>query len=142
MFHYAAIALAACLCALPAGAAGADTLFERLGGQAGVTAIASELMDRSSQDPATRRSFHKVDLKRVKFKLAEQLCEISGGPCKYSGDTMKQVHGGLRITDAEFYALVAQLRAVLDARGIAQPDKNALLALLAPMHRDVVERQP
>ncbi|WP_374355759.1 group 1 truncated hemoglobin [Chitinimonas sp.] len=121
---------------LPAVAA---TLFERLGGEPGLAQISDALIERSASDPATNRSFDRVDLARVKRQLASQLCEISDGPCRYQGDTMRQVHGGLGISEAEFFGMVQHLRAILDQRGVAQADKNALLARLAPMKRDVVD---
>jgi len=120
----------------------ADTLYDRLGGEQGVYGIASDLLDKSASDPVTRRSLEKVNMKRLKQLIGEQFCQLTGGPCRYSGDTMKQSHAGLGITETEFYGLVGHLRAVLDARGIAQADKNALLAILAPMKRDVVDSKP
>ncbi|QDQ27096.1 group 1 truncated hemoglobin [Chitinimonas arctica] len=117
----------------------ADSLYQRLGGDAGVAAITADLLAASTRDPATRGSFVKVDLRRLQRMLAEHLCHLSGGPCQYTGDTMKQVHGGLGISEAAFYAMVENLRNVLDAHQVAQADKNALLAILAPMKRDIVE---
>jgi len=138
---YLARFLLPALLLLTCSQAHAGTLYERLGGDAGLTDIANELIDQSAQDPDTRRSFHKVDIVRLKRLLREQLCELTGGPCHYTGDTMQHVHGGLGITEGEFYGMVDHLRAILDARGIAQADKNALLALLAPMKRDIVEER-
>ncbi len=117
------------------------TLYDRLGGEATLRRISNQLIDSVSQHDDTRRSFHKVDLKRVKDKLYEQLCQLSGGPCTYTGDPMKPVHQGLKITEREFYAMVQQLRDILDAEAVASADKNALLALLAPMKPDVVMPQ-
>lgn len=119
--------------------ASSETLYDRLGGKDGVTAIADQLIDRSASDPVTQRSFDKVNIPRLKRLLAEQLCQLSHGPCHYSGDDMRQVHAGLGITEAEFYGMVEHLRDILNERGVAQADKNALLTLLAPMKRDVVD---
>lgn len=117
-----------------------ESLFARLGGQPAIEQITSDLIDRSAADPVTGRTFQgKVNIKRLKKLLAEQFCEITGGDCHYSGDSMKQVHAGLGISEAEFYGMVEHLREVLDARGVAIADKNALLAKLAPMQRDIVE---
>lgn len=117
-----------------------ETLFTRLGGQPAMEQITSDLIDRSAADPITGRTFNnKVNIKRLKKLLAEQFCEITGGDCHYSGDSMKQVHAGLGISETEFYGMVEHLREVLDARGVAIADKNALLAKLAPMQRDIVE---
>ncbi len=112
-------------------------LYQRLGGEAGVAAWVSEVIDLSSTDVRTRRSFDKVDLKRLKSKIAEHVCSLTGGGCKYSGDTMKDSHAGMKITEAEFSAMVELLREVLDRR-VGEREKNELLKILAPMKRDIV----
>jgi hemoglobin len=131
---------ASSLLLLVALAAGAHApLYDRLGGQAGVTAIADTLIDRVSADPTLGRSFKDSKLERIKRLLAEQICDLSGGPCHYSGDSMKEVHAGQHISEAEFYGMVADLRDVLKERHVSQGAANELLRLLAPMKRDVVE---
>ncbi len=136
---YRSAALTALLL-LAGAAAGAQTLlYDRLGGAAGVAAIADTLIDRVSADPLLGRSFKDSKLERIKQLLAEQLCDLSGGPCRYTGDTMKEVHAGHHISEAEFYGMVAELRAVLKERRVNQGAANELLRRLAPMKRDVVE---
>jgi hemoglobin len=121
-----------------ARAGDSDTLFVHLGAAAGVEAIAGELIDRVAGDPVLGRSFKDSNLKRIKLHLTEQLCELSGGPCHYGGDPMREVHAGHAITEAEFYGMVEALRGILKARGVALADRNRLLELLAPLKRDVV----
>lgn len=125
--------------AMSAAAASGARLYDRLGGAQGVAAIADTLIDRVAADPKLGRSFHDSNLNRIKRLLAEQICELSGGPCRYSGDSMKEVHAGHHISEAEFYGMVADLRAVLKERQVSQGATNQLLRLLAPMKRDVVE---
>ena len=115
------------------------SLYDRLGGTAGVAAIADSLIDRVSADPMLGRSFKDSKLDRIKKLLAEQICDLSGGPCRYSGDPMKEVHAGHHISEAEFYGMVADLRQVLKERHVSQRSTNELLHLLAPMKRDIVE---
>jgi hemoglobin len=114
-------------------------LYDRLGGAPGVAAIADTLIDRVSADPKLGRSFKDSKLERIKKLLAEQICDLSGGPCRYSGDSMKEVHAGHHISEAEFFGMVADLRAVLKERHVSQGAANELLRLLAPIKRDVVE---
>lgn len=114
-------------------------LYDRLGGAPGIAAIADTLIDRVSADPLLGRSFKDSKLERIKQLLAEQLCDLSGGPCRYTGDSMKEVHAGHHISEAEFYGMVAELRAVLKERRVNQGAANELLRRLAPMKRDVVE---
>ena len=52
--------------------------------------------------------------------------------------TIREVHAGHNISESEFYGLVDVLTDVMKARGVALGDRNRLLALLAPMKRDVV----
>ena len=70
--------------------------------------------------------------------LSDQLCQLSGGPCVYKGPDMKTAHADRDTTRAQFNALVEVLQVSMDARGIPFTRQNQLLALLAPMHRDVV----
>src|SRR6202451_2804786 len=121
-------------------AAGAEArLYDRLGGEIGVAAIADTLIDRVTADPRLGRSFKDSNVGRIKRLLAEQICDLSGGPCRYSGDSMREVHAGHHISEAEFFGMVADLRAVLKERHVSQGAANELLRLLAPMKRDVVE---
>lgn len=133
------LALALAVMATTAATAAHTTLYDRLGGERGVAAIANTLIDRVSADPVLGRSFKDTKLDRIKRLLAEQICDLSGGPCKYSGDSMKEVHAGHHISQAEFYGMVEQLRDILRERHVALGARNELLRLLAPMKPAVVE---
>jgi hemoglobin len=137
----AALFLLTCFALAPPASA-TPTLYSRLGGDAGVHAIADELIDRVAADPVHGVSFRDTNLKRIKRLLAEQLCELSGGPCRYSGSPMKESHAGLHITQADFYDMVGTLRTILHERHVATGAGNELLRLLAPMKRDVVDTLP
>ena len=122
-----------------AGAAPESSLYQRLGGATTVASIVDETLTAVATDPRTRRTFEKVDMKRLQAKIAEHICALADGGCKYTGDTMKQSHAGLDITDAEFYLMVKELRNALD-RHVGEREKNELLKILAPMKRDIVTR--
>jgi hemoglobin len=124
------------------GACAADaseSLYARLGGASGVATIADTLIDRVVADPVTGPSFQGSKLDRIKQLLAEQICDLSGGPCRYSGDPMREVHAGHHISEAQFYRMVDALRDILREQHVDQRSTNQLLRLLAPMKRDVVE---
>lgn len=118
----------------------ADTLYERLGGEKGVAQFVEQTIDLTASDPVTKRSFEKVDLKKLKLKIAEHICALTDGPCKYAGDPMKIVHQGLDITEAEFFAMVEILRGTLNRSRVSESAKNELLRILAPMKRDIVSK--
>jgi hemoglobin len=116
-----------------------DSLYLRLGGEAGVAAIADTLIDRVVANPVTGPNFKDAKIGRIKKLLAEQICELSAGPCHYSGDPMKEVHAGHQISESMFYIMVDTLRGIMQERHIDERSRNQLLRLLAPMKRDIVE---
>ena len=135
--------LSLCLCLLIGSTASArQTLYERLGGEPGIHAISESLIDRVAADPVHGASFKETNLKRVKRVLAEQLCELSQGPCRYSGSPMKESHAGLGVTQADLYFMVQTLRDILHERHVPAGAGNELLRLLAPLKRDVVDTLP
>jgi hemoglobin len=131
--------LLGCVAARDGDARAAESLYARMGGEPVVQAVVSDTLDRVTADPRLERSFDGVNMRRLKRLLAEQICELSGGGCHYSGDPMREVHAGLHISEAEFYGLVQILRDSLRRHQVHLRERNELLALLAPMKRDVVE---
>ena len=114
------------------------TLWDRMGGNPVVTKVVSETIDRSASDPRTSRSFKDVKLQHVKDMIVEQICSLTGGGCKYTGDPMDKVHGGLKNTEGEMDLLVQFLRDALAHNGVKDTEKNELLRILAPMKHDIV----
>lgn len=114
------------------------SLYEAFGKQDGIRKLTDEFVQRISTDTRVASTFKDSNLKRVREKIAEQLCQVTGGPCVYSGDSMKEVHRGLGIKMADFNAVVEILQDVMDQQNIRFQDQNKLLALLAPMHRDML----
>jgi hemoglobin len=114
------------------------TLYSRLGGEKVVHQIVNETIDRAATDPRTKRSFQDVKLQRVKDHIHDQICNLSGGGCPYTGDPMDKVHKGLKNTESEMNLVVQFLRDACDRAGVHPAEKNELLRLLAPMKRDIV----
>lgn len=136
----ATLAAALAGCAAPVSAP--PSLYERLGGEARLTAVVSKLVERAAADPRMQRSFDGVKLATLKKSLVQQICSLAGGGCVYEGETMRNAHRDLRIAASEFDALVGLLRDELDRAGVDGGAKNELLRLLAPMKRDIVAAAP
>ena len=133
-----AVMLAAGLAACAAPSAAPSTLYDRLGGAARVTSVVSRTVERAAHDPRTRRSFEGVKLAALSDSIAQHICSLADGGCRYEGETMKNSHRDLKIVASEFDALVTLLREELDRAGVDAGAKNDLLRLLAPMKRDIV----
>lgn len=117
-----------------------DWLYQQLGAAAGVEKLADGLLHEIEHDPQIVHHFKDTDIPRFRKLLIEQLCELSGGPCKYTGATMQESHTGFQITQADFDNLVNHLIKVMAAQQVSVAAQNRLLAKLAPMYKDVVYR--
>lgn len=116
-------------------------VFEDFGGRPGLDALMDEFMTVLLDDPRMRPFFEKADQARVKRQLSEQFCAILGGGCVYSGRDMVEAHAGIAIDRADFNALVEDLQIAMNRRGIPFRAQNRLLAVLAPMHREVINNR-
>lgn len=117
-----------------------DSLFQALGGQEGVTRIAETTIDLSVADPRINATFADINHRRLKRLLADQFCQLSGGPCVYEGRDMKESHEKHGYTNRDFNILVEHLQTAMSREGIPFQVQNQLLAILAPMQRDVVTK--
>lgn len=117
---------------------GDDSLYRAFGAQPGLVRLMDDFMVRLLADARMNPFFKEVDHQHVKDQLVAQLCEVSGGPCKFRGPDMKKAHSGMDITKADFNALVEVLQLSMDAQGIAFSVQNRMLARLAPMHREII----
>ena len=115
-----------------------DTLYRALGGQPGLVRLMDDFGQRLLADARMKPFFKDVNMPELKDKLAVQVCEIAGGPCRRKGPDMKKAHDGFDITKADFNALVEVLQVSMDAQGMAFSTQTRLLARLAPMHRQIV----
>jgi hemoglobin len=122
------------------------SLYDRLGGKKAITAVVDEFVGRVAADKRINGFFADTaaDSKRLaafKNKLVDQICEASGGPCKYKGKDMKSAHMGMGISGGDFNALVEDLVGALDKFNVPQREKDQLLGALAPMKTDIVEKK-
>lgn len=116
------------------------SLYERLGGKEAITAVVDDFVGRVAADKRINGFFAKANISRLKTQLVNQICEASGGPCKYTGPDMKAVHKGMGITGEAFDALVGDLVATLDKFKVPAKEKGELLSVLGPMKKDIVEK--
>jgi hemoglobin len=118
-----------------------DSLYQALGERAGIQRIVEGMLLNVAKDPRIVEHFRKVDIERLRDKLVEHLCVDSGGPCRYTGDSMAEAHKGQNLTRSDFNALVENLIAAMDAEKIPVPTQNRLIARLAPMRGEVIEKK-
>ena len=129
---------------------GKKSLYDRLGGEPAITAVCDDFIDRAAKNPKV--NFFRKDVpgypewKPSPAELATfrkhliQFVEVAaGGPQKYEGRSMKEVHKGQKITSAQFDAAAADLAASLDKFKVPAAEKNELLTAVAGTKKDIVE---
>jgi len=122
-----------------------DALYKSLGGKKAITAVVDLFVGNVAADTKIN-SFFAADVKdpkklaHFKMELVNQICEAAGGPCKYTGKSMKDAHAGMGVSGADFDALVGDLVQALDKDGVKPADKMALLGVLGPMKSDIVTK--
>jgi hemoglobin len=118
------------------------SLYARIGGDAAMIAIIDEVTRLIEADDRINFTFADANLNEFKKLLFEQLCELAGGPCVYTGRTMYESHKHLDINNAHFNALAEDLYLALDSVGIPYKVQNEFMEMLAPMQRDMVFKGP
>lgn len=116
------------------------TLYDDLGGKDGLTKIVSGAVDAYISDPRLSAQFDNINPDWLKNWIYLQFCQLTHGPCKYPGRDMATEHKTLGITTAQFDAVVEDLQDSMDKVGVPFRTQNRLLALLAPMKKQIVTR--
>ncbi|MGA7837162.1 MAG: group 1 truncated hemoglobin [Ignavibacteriaceae bacterium] len=113
-------------------------LFDRLGGNRGISNIVDDVVDAHMINPAIKERFiHFRDqperLKLIKQHIIEFFTAGSGGPANYSGKDMVTTHKGMNINSAEFISVVDDIMFVLNKHKIDEESKKDVLTILWSM---------
>ena len=120
------------------------SLYQRLGGYDAIAAVVDDFVGRLITDKQFERFFvgHSNDSKkRIRQHIVDQFCAGAGGPCLYTGRTMKDSHAGLGITEAEWDASAKHLVATLDKFKVPEAEQKELLAFVTGLKADIVEKK-
>ena len=113
-------------------------LYQRLGGKGAITAVVDDFIGNVAGDGRINQRFQGANIPRLKGMLVDQICQATGGPCKYAGRSMLDTHRGMNITDGEFGALVEDLVKTLDKFKVPTQEKGELLTALGGMKGQIV----
>lgn len=116
------------------------SLYERLGGKPAIQAVVDDFIGNVAADNRINSFFANTNIPRLNTMLVNQICQATGGPCKYEGRSMKAAHAGMGVSDAHFNALVEDLVKSLNKFNVPEKEKNELLTALASMKGDIVSR--
>jgi hemoglobin len=118
------------------------SLYDRLGGVDAIKAVVKDFVEENvAKDTRINARFANADIPKLEQNLTDQICAATGGPCTYSGKSMKESHTGMGINEAEFNALVEDLKKSLAKFNVPQAEQDELIGALAGMHDDIVEKK-
>lgn len=120
------------------------SLYDRLGGLYPISAVVDDFIDRVYVND-TLNANHRIaearsELRKpgLKVHVANMVCMATGGPCKYTGQSMKDSHARFQITPEEWDALLVDFRASLDKFKVPGPEQNELVAIVESTKADIV----
>ena len=118
----------------------ADTLYQELGKAECITKFVTKAVELYHSDERLAFLFEDVNDEYLIEQLEDHMCNLSGGPCNYEGLDMVSAHSGLEITKAEFDIFVEIFIDALEYAEIPHSTRYKLLALLAPMRKDIIHQ--
>lgn len=136
-----------------------QTLYDRLGGEAGIRTIVDDFIKRAMEDPrvnwtregVVQKSWFKrdksvqwnptqEDIARMKEHFVQFISLASGGPVQYKGEPIRSTHADLQITKPEFDAAMGDLKATLDKLSIDSEVQKELMSIFESTRPEIVPK--
>ena len=120
------------------------SLYERLGGVYRIATVVDDFIERLlvndtlNANPAINEARRRVPRAGLKFHVTTLVCEVTSGPCKYTGRAMTDSHQQLNITPAEWDAMVADFKATLAKFKVPQREQQELITIVGSTKNDIV----
>lgn len=120
-----------------------ETLYKRLGGYDAIAAVTDEFVIKLVTNEDMQKFFKGASddsKKKIRQHIVDYFCEKTGGPCYYTGRTMKDSHKGLMITEKEWNVAAGLLVETLDKFKVPHAEKDEFLAIVVQAKSDIVEK--
>jgi hemoglobin len=121
-------------------------LYDRLGGVYSIATVVDDFIERLlvndtlNANPAIKEARNRVPKAGLKFHVTALVCEVTGGPCKYSGRSMQEAHARLNINEAQWQAMVADFRRTLDKFKVPAKEQEELITIVGSTKKDIVKQ--
>ncbi|SMF24690.1 group I truncated hemoglobin [Pseudogulbenkiania subflava] len=123
------------------------SLYDRLGGLKGITVVVDDFIDRLvrnrtlNKNPAISAGRKSSPAPYLKFQVSQLVCEVSGGPCKYTGKTMKESHAHLNISEQEWDVMAMEFKRTLNKFKVPEAEQKELFDIVGKTKGDIVARK-
>ena len=118
------------------------SLFERLGGSSGITALVEDIVAMHMENPVIRARFRPY-LETEKLAVTKKhLCAFleagSGGPAVYAGRSMVDAHRGMNVSETEYMAALDDILAALRKHAVDEETQKDVLAIAYSLKGDIL----
>jgi hemoglobin len=119
------------------------SLFERLGGSAGINQLVEHIVVLHMDNPAIRARFRPYlgtpdKLAIIKKHLCAFLEAGSGGAAQYCGRSMLDAHRGMNISEAEYMAALDDILQAMRQNVIDEQTQKDVLAIAYSLKGDII----
>jgi hemoglobin len=120
------------------------SLYERLGGVYSIATVVDDFIDRIMIDPRLNanprvdEAHHRVPPAGFKYLVTEMLCWAAGGPQRYTGRDMEEMHRHLLITAGEWRAFMDDLQQTLDKFKVPEAEQAEVKAIVDSTRSGIV----
>lgn len=121
------------------------SLYDRLGGVYSIAAVLDDFIDRVmhnpilNANPAVDEAHHRVSAAGFKYYVTEMVCWATGGPQKYTGRAMSELHKDLNITEGEWVAFCKDFHDTMAKFNVPEAERNELFAIVESTKGDIVK---
>ncbi len=123
----------------------ADTsLYARLGGVYAIATVVDDFIERLlvnntlNANPRINEARARVPKAGLKYQVTALVCQVTGGPCTYTGRSMKASHAHLNINEEQWQAMVTEFRATLNKFSVPAKEQGELIAIVGTTKPDIV----
>jgi hemoglobin len=120
------------------------SLYERLGGVYNIATVVDDFIERLyvndtlNANPKIKEARDRVPKAGLKFRVTALVSQVTGGPEKYAGRSMKEAHQHLNITEKEWKAMSADFKKALDKYKVPEREQKELIAIVEGTKKDIV----
>ena len=120
------------------------SLYNRLGGAYAIATVVDDFIERLlvnntlNANPRISEARARVPKAGLKFHVTALVCQVTGGPCTYTGRSMKAAHAHLNINDEQWQAMLADFRATLNKFTVPAKEQGELIAIVQSTRPDIV----
>ncbi|MBA3937470.1 MAG: group 1 truncated hemoglobin [Planctomycetes bacterium] len=121
-------------------AARENSLYQKLGGQAALSAVVDAFYVKVLADERLKHFFAEVNMDKQARKQKAFLAAAFGGPVAWKGQDLRTAHADLKLTEADFNAVAENLLKTLQECKVKQELIDQVMAIVGSVKNEVLNR--